>query len=251
MAISLVSQTTGSSTSMAGVTVTIPATTSGSLLVVFFARSGGLSTGMLTSVTDSAGQTWTLATRGAASGVANTRLECWYVANSASITSVTFTSATAQINAWNISEWSGAAVSPLDVASPTSSAAAASTSIATPAVTTTADGDLVLVAAHHTQTTSALVASGFAALANYDYTTTGSGRAAYRVGVPVGSYSGAWTLGAAQAAGVVAVAFKAAPVTRGLMRARSEPATGMALAGRAAALMVPATSAAPTMTAGG
>lgn len=211
MAVTLVRQTTGSSASSANATATITASTPGNLLVAFYARSGGLGTGALTGVTDSAGQTWTLATRGAVSGVANTRIECWYVASTASVTSVTFSSGTAQINSWNVLEFSGAAASaPLDVASADNSAAAAATTIATPSVTTTADGDLVLAAIHYTQTSGTLATAGFTALTDYDYTTTGSGRAAYRVGAPVGAYSASWTLGAAQAAGVITVAFKAA-----------------------------------------
>lgn len=211
MAFTPVAQTTGSSASLASVTATIPATVAGNHLIAFFYRSGGLGTGALTSVTDSAGQTWLFATRGAVSGGAHTRVECWYMPSSASITSVTFNSATAQINSWNIAEWPGVEpLNPLDVASPDNSAAASSTSITTPAINTTVAGDLILAAIHHPQTTSTLATAGYTALTDADYSTSGSGRAAYQTGAAIGSYSASWTLGVAQSAGIISVAFKAA-----------------------------------------
>lgn len=216
MTATFVRQTVGSGASAANATATITASTTGNNLYAVYHRSGGLATGAVTSVTDSAAQTWTLrASRGAVSGGTNTRVELWYIENSASITSVTFNSGTAQTNAWNIFEFSGMlASSSLDVASPDNSATTSSTTVATPAVTNTVADALVIVAAHFTQTTSTAPA-GYTALTNSDDGAVGSGRQAYKIVAATGSQSASWTsLGVARAAGVITAIFKiAATVT--------------------------------------
>lgn len=208
----LVNQTVGSSAASLNATATIPASVAGNNLFAFFARSGGLTTGAIASVTDSASQTWLRATRGAVSSVTNTRIELWYIENSASITSVTFSSTTSQTNAWNVLEFSGLlGSSSLDVASPDNSATASSTTAATPSITTSNASDLILAGWHFGQTTTSGLTSGWTALSNFDDTTVGSGRAAYQLASSTGSYSASLTLGAAKAAGVITAAFKASP----------------------------------------
>lgn len=206
-----VTQNVGQGVSSANQTATITATTAGNFVIAFYARSGGLSTGGLTSVTDSASQTWSNLTIGAVSGGVNTRIEAWYIANSASITSVTFNSATAQTNSWNITEWSGvASASPADVESPNPSGNASSTTQATPSITTTNASDLVIAALHFGQTTTTDPSSPWNLLTNFDDAAVGSSRAAYQVVSSTGSYNATWTLAVAKAAGTVTVSLIAA-----------------------------------------
>lgn len=184
----------------------------GTLLVALVTRSGGLATGALTGVTDSAGNTWQLATRGSVSGGTNTRIECWYAVNAAPVTSVTFASAISQTWAWDVLEFSGTVVpTPLDGASTDNSGVSvASASIATPAVTDSYAPDLVIAAAHFGQTTATLATAGFTATADFDDSTVGSGRGAWQV---TGNAPGTvgpvtWTLGAARVAGTLTVGFR-------------------------------------------
>ena len=180
----------------------------GSLLVGIFTRSGGLATGALTSVTDSAGNTWRLATRGAVSGQSNTRVECWYALNAASVVWVQGNSGTSQTWAWNIQEYkSPPAYLGLDSASPDGSAAASSTTIATPSIATTGPADLVVAAVHYAQATGVTATAGFTALSDFDDGIAGSGRGAVRAGAPPASYSVTWTLGSAHPAGTLTVSF--------------------------------------------
>jgi hypothetical protein len=204
-----VKQTSGSAAASTSTSPTVTST-GGNLLVAFITRSGGLATGIITSVTDSAGNTWLLATRGAVSGVNNTRIECWYAQNAAAVTGLTYNSSSSQSWAWDVLEFSGMVTSGvLDVASPDNSAVPSSTTIATPALPTTNATDVVLAAIHHTQTTSVLQTPAWTAATNFDDAAAGSGRAAYRIVSSTGTYNADWLLGTAQAAGVITVAFKA------------------------------------------
>lgn len=213
MAIALVNQNVGSATTANNATATITGTVAGNLIVAIVARSTG-ATGPQTSVTDSASQTWTVATRGQVSGSSNTHMECWYKENSASITSVTFNASVTGSYAWNISQWSGMAIAaPVDVVSPDNSGNTTATSHTTPAITTTNADDLVIGAAHFSQTTAPLTTAGFTALTNFDDAAAGSGRAAYQIVTATGTYSVNWSpLGVTRAAGVITVSFKAAAV---------------------------------------
>jgi hypothetical protein len=212
VSIAFVTQTTGSAASANNATATV-SSTGGNLLVAFVSRSGGLGTGALTSVTDSASNTWTLATRGAVSGGGFTRIECWYAPNASAVTSITFNSATAQTYAWNVVEFSGVATSsPGDVFSPDNSGNASSTTQATPSISTGNANDLVICAIHYAQTTGTESTSGFTDLTNFDDGASGSGRAAYQIVSATGSYSVTWTLGVAKATGTISVSFKAAVV---------------------------------------
>lgn len=203
--------------------------TIGNLLVLLYARSGGLATGQVTSITDASGNTWTVGTRGAVSGGTNTRLEAWYCANAASTTRITVNSGTSQVNSWSVLEFSGVATTtPLDVASGDNSATASSTTVATPSITTANASDLLIAAAHFPQTTTT-APSGWTALTDYDYSTTGSGRGAYQVVSATGTYSASWTAGSAVAAGVLTLAFKAgaASAQTKTLSGRVAPAAGL------------------------
>lgn len=204
---SLVKQTTGSA--VAGLTASPSVTsTGGNMLLAFVTRGTGLATGAITTFTDSAGNTWTMLTRGAVSGATHSRIELWVAPNAAAITGISLASATSSTWAWNIIEVSGAAAaSVLDVASTDGSGNASATSQPTPSITTTIDNDLILAGWHFAQTTSSGLTAGWTALTDYDDAAVGSGRAAYRVS-PAGSYSATLTLGVAKATGVITAAVK-------------------------------------------
>ncbi len=242
MAIALVGQTTGSVAATTSTTFSYTAS-AGDLLVIFVARTGGLSTGALSGVTDSASQTWSLATLGAVSGSSDTRIECWYIANTANITSVTLNSTASQTYAWNLTEWSGAATSSaLDVASPNPSGHASGTAIVTPSITTTGSTDLVLAAVNNPNSfgdtfnaSGSSPTTGWTALTGFNgpsNITVGVG--AYQVMSATGSYYAAWTLGSSDPAGIITVAFMAVatssttanPGTAGVSVSAYEPGTG-------------------------
>ena len=217
MTVALVGQTVGQVAAISGTTVTLPGTMgkAGDLIIALVGRSGGLSTGALTGVTDSGGNTWTLATRGSVSGGSNTRLECWYTVLPANITTVTFSSGTSQIYSWNVNEWSGMTATPIDVTSTDNSGVASSTAIATPSITTSTAGDLVIAAVQSAFVTSTLnlggssPTTGWTSLTGFDNGSTTSGDAAYIVDATTGARNTAWTLATAHAAGVLTVAFRA------------------------------------------
>lgn len=240
MAIALVNQATFDHIAANNDTLTYTSSGSGSgsLMVVFATRSGGLGTGAMTSVTDSAGNTWTRATRGTVSGSGHTRIECWYTYNYAAVTSISLNSATSQYYATNLTEWSGVdtTANPLDVASADGSGGATATTQTTPGVATTVAADLVIAAIHYMQTTGtfnsagATPTTGWTSLTNFDSTTAGSGRAAYQVMSSTGTYSGSWTLGVSAAAGEITVSFKpftgtSAPATEATASATADNAT--------------------------
>lgn len=211
MSIALVNQTVGSGVSAANQNITAAATI-GNFLAMFYARSGGLATGAVTSVTDTGGNTWvSIPCRGAVSGGTNTRIEFWYCQVSASPGTITVNSGTAQTNSWNISEWSGIdPTTPIDASSPDNSGNAASTTQTTPTIAPALTTDLILAAAHFGQTTTSGLTAAFTALTNFDDAAVGSGRAAYLIDTGAGPYAASWTLGASKSAGVITVAIKAA-----------------------------------------
>lgn len=213
MAIALVAQTTFDHIAATNDTLTYSSSGSGSgsLMVILATRSGGLGTGVIISITDTASNTWTLATRGSVSGVQHTRIECWYTYNYASVTSVTMTSADSQYYATSLSEWSGieTSINPLDVVSPDNSGGASSTTQTVPTINTTSTFDLIIAAIHHTQSATSLDNDGsFTRMTNFDSTVMGTGRASYKFVSSTGSYSDNWTLSLAQAAGHVTASFK-------------------------------------------
>lgn len=211
----LVNQTVGSGISAANQNITCAATI-GNYLVLIYARSGGLATGIVTSVTDTGGNTWSgsAITRGAVSGVSNSRIEVWTARLTASPGTITVNSATAQTNSWNINEWSGiVSATPIDVTSPDNSGDALSTTIPTPPINTRNPNDLIIAASHFSQTTTSGLTSGFTPLNNFDDAAVGSGRAAYAVFGSYGTYNAQWTLGVARAAGVVTFALEVVSIS--------------------------------------
>jgi hypothetical protein len=218
MPVALVAQTTFDDVAANNDTLTYSSTghaNTGRMMMVLATRSGGTATGAMTSVTDSAANTWTNATRGTVSGASHTRIECWYTYTYAAVTSISLNSSTSQYYATHLSEWSGlnVAASPLDLASPQDSGSAAATTTTTPGIAVTGL-DLVIAAIHYPQTTGtfnsagAAPTSGWTSLTNFDSTTAGSGRAAYQVMTSTGTYDGSWTLGASMASGQITVGFK-------------------------------------------
>jgi hypothetical protein len=212
VAIAFVAQTVGSGASSASQAITLSGTI-GNLMLLCYARSGGLATGSITGITDTGGNTWAMITRGAVSGSSNTRIECWATIMTASPGTVTVASGTAQTNSWNANEWSGVATTYADVASPDGSATTSSTTVTALSVTTTASADLVVAAAHFGQTTTSGLTGGWTALTDFDDAAVGSGRAAWQLAGAAGSVTGpSWTLGTAKAAGICTVSFFAAAV---------------------------------------
>ncbi len=217
MALALVAQATFDHVAANNDTLTYTSSGSGSgaLMVVLASRIGGLATGAMTSVTDSTGtNTWTRATRGAVSGVQHTRIELWYTYAYASVTSISLNSSTSQYYATNLTEWSGIDTSadPVDVVSPDNSAGAAGTTQTTPTINTTNATDLIIAAIHYAQTTGTDNDGTFTDLTNFDSTTAGSGRAAYKFVSATGGYTDNWTLGVSQAAGLITASFKGTAV---------------------------------------
>jgi hypothetical protein len=137
-------------------------TTAGDLLVL----SAGLYTGatnQITSVTDSAGRSWTRIGRYAASGH-NSDGELWYSANAASVTAVTVHTKSAVVTAISVQEFSGVmTTSPLDTAS---GASASSTTPSSGATTPTVPGDLAVgfIAGHGSKQIITGTATGYTAL---------------------------------------------------------------------------------------
>jgi hypothetical protein len=216
MAVTLVAQTTFDHVAATNDTLTYSSVGSGAgrVMIALVTRSGGTATGSLSGVTDSATNTWTLATIGSVSGAAQTRIECWYTYTYAAVTSISLNSTSSQYYATHLSEWSGlnVAASPVDLASPTDSGSAAATTSTTPGIAVTGR-DLVIAAIHYPQTTGtfnsagAAPTSGWTDLSAFDSTTAASGRAAYQVMTSTGTYDGSWTLGASQPAGQITVGF--------------------------------------------
>jgi len=207
----LAQQVTGSTAAALNTPQITIATGSGSLLTAIFARSGGQSTGAMTSVTDSAGNTWAHAASGAISGGAQTRIEIWYALNAAPVAWVQGNSATSQVYAWNVQEWTGATSQALDVVSPTYSGTTATATVDTPTIATTGGTDLVIAGIAYPITTGALNSSGWTALTNFDQASQ-SGRAAYNAGTggagaPAGNYFAEWLLGLSGNTGTFTVSF--------------------------------------------
>lgn len=179
--------------------------------VIFVGRSGGLSTGALSGVSDTAGNTWQLATRGAVSGATSTRLEVWFCEGYTPATTVTATSSASQTSGWLIAGFTGVVgATSLDVASPDNSAAAAGGTISTPSITTTARDLLLAADQHGGGTTGSGPAAPWTALGGWNVSTAGAGNAGYLLADTPGSYSATFTQGGTGAAGVAIAAFRVA-----------------------------------------
>src|SRR4051812_24486424 len=105
----LVSTLTGNSgaTAVASQAVTGPGN-GATFAALIVNRGSGQGTNALTGVTDTAGNTWTLATRGAVGGGANTRTELWFCSAYSQATTVTF-AGPASVSSWTMLGFTGLA----------------------------------------------------------------------------------------------------------------------------------------------
>jgi hypothetical protein len=186
----------------------VPITSSaGNALVATIAVQAGTTTSV-TSVTDSAGNTWSKGPVGLLAG-SNTRLEIWYSAGAAPVAGVSVNLSATDLASANVSEWRGvAATGALDAYAGQGNASA--TTAPTPSITTTSPGDLIVGGINFPR-------SGASLLARTDFTplddfTTGTvkGRAAYRIAPAAGAQSITWNLSAASPSGGAILALKAA-----------------------------------------
>jgi hypothetical protein len=190
--IALVRQTTGSTTA-ASLTVTpSAASTAGDALVAAIAIKAGTSASV-TSVTDSAGGTWT---KGPAQGTAGVedRIEIWYRLGAPSVSSVTINLSASKSVAANVSEWSGIG-SLLGLAGVVNGS---STTAATPVQSTAGAPSLVIGAVNYpSSVTSSLAAGPFTELSDFSVSTTLHGRAAYVITSTSGDWQAVWNLSGA------------------------------------------------------
>lgn len=214
--VAIVQQVTGAPAAATGFTTSAITTSSSNTLILIVGRTGGAGTGALATVTDTAGNTWQVATRGGVSGTGNTRCEVWYTnQNIASLTAgtVTVTSTSSQASIYNVVEVSGLN-STVDVASPDHSGAVAATTHSTPAVTTTNAADWILSVINHPHNAAAdtFTSSGGTQLTSVVNGTSFRTSAGYYTTSTIGSNDGDWTLPASLAAGLITVAFRQAAV---------------------------------------
>lgn len=199
---------TGSTPS--GTSFTVPiSSTAGDALVASVAIQAG-STASVSSVTDTAGGTWTRGAVGFLAG-SSTRAEIWYRAGGAAVSSVTVTLNTAKAASADVAEFSGvASTSALDAAAG-NTGTASSTTAPTPALTTTNATDVLVGAINYPSgtITATLSPTGFTALQPFAVSTV-QGRAAYRVVAAPGAYQAIWTLSAAANSGGAILALKGA-----------------------------------------
>jgi len=193
--IGLVQQKVASgSTAMLPVTLTSPST-SGNALVAVVALAAG-SSASVTSVTDSAGGTWTKGPVGFLTGV-NSRVEIWYCVAASSVTSVTATLSAAKSAAVNVTEWSGVAPASAVDGSLGGNGASATT-VTTPSLSTSNATDVVIGAINYpAAATSTLSPGSFINLSDLNASTSVHGRAAYAPTSAAGSFQASWTLSTA------------------------------------------------------
>lgn len=215
------------SSSATSVTVTYSSTT-GNLLVATIHVNTETAISV-SSVTDTAGNTWTKAVNTTSSTGSGNRAEVWYAANATAVTSVTVTISAAQVHIANISEYSNVAtVSPLDGTPQGVSRTTCSTggsACTSPSITTTNADDLLIAMLSVRNSGSPTFTdpgSPWNALTNVNNDRPSSYlRAAYQVVATTGTYSTSWGMSASDTVDTAIVAFKAAgcsPVTADLMR---------------------------------
>jgi hypothetical protein len=206
--IAFVRQATGA-TSASASSFNIPViSTSGDTLVASIAVQAGTTTSV-SSVNDSAGNTWTKGPVGFLSG-SNTRVEIWYSTGAASVSGVTVNLSAPDLASANVSEWSGVATAgALDAAAGQGNVS--STTASTPTIGTGNANDLIIGAINYPlAVTSTLAGAGFSPLQDFTVSTV-KGRAAYRIVSAPGSYSVGWTLSGSSTSGAAILALKGAP----------------------------------------
>ena len=163
----------------------------------------------VSSVTDSAGNTWTKGPVGFLSG-SNTRVELWYSTGAAPVAGVTVNLSAPDLASANVSEWSGVATAgALDTAAGRGNAS--STTASTPTIGTVNANDLIVGAINFPlAVSSTLAGAGFSPLQDFTVSSV-KGRAAYRIVSAPGAYSAAWTLSGSSTSGAAILALKGAP----------------------------------------
>jgi Calcineurin-like phosphoesterase/Purple acid Phosphatase, N-terminal domain len=193
-------------TPVAASSLGVPITSStGNALVATIAVQAGTTTSV-TSVSDSAGNTWTKGPVGLLAG-SNTRVEIWYSTGAAPVAGVTVNLSAADLASANVSEWRGVAASgALDASAGQGNASA--TTAPTPSITTSTPGDLVIGGINFPRTAESFLATDFTQLRDFSAGTV-SGRAAYRIAPAAGAHSITWNLSAASPSGGAILALKA------------------------------------------
>lgn len=196
------------------ITSTTPAvvthtTTAGSLLVAMCSRTA--SSDFFTGVTDTAGNTWTLAAAAPSSGSVGRRVELWYCANARSITSLSVAFAGTSQAAVTLHEFAGVATTnALDTAFAKfqSSSLAPTAANVTPSTANSLVIGMLRANASGAQTYT-LTSTGWTS----NNVAMGENHAvAYILNPTVGVATGpTWTLALSAGSGSVTAAFKAAP----------------------------------------
>ncbi len=156
-------QATGATETKAAtaLTATFPASTASGDLLVLAASVYTGTTNRITSVTDSAGRSWTRIGAYASSGH-NSDGELWYSANAPAITSVTARTKSSSVVALSVLEFSGVtATSPLDAA--TGASASSTKPSSGPATATSADLAVGFIAGHASGQAITVTAPGYTA----------------------------------------------------------------------------------------
>ncbi len=158
---------TASSTSLSG---SFPTQTGGGDLLVLSASEYNGATNHITSVTDTAGNKWTLIGSYNVSGH-NSNGEMWYAANTSPTLTVTVHNSAAAFESFEVQEFAGMATTPLDVATGASNT---STAPSSGTVTSTVAGELAVgfIAGHGNAEAISVTSSGYTAQAQQ--TTTGT-----------------------------------------------------------------------------
>lgn len=204
--IAFVGQATNSASATTD-TVTI-STTSGDLLVASIGVNSTSAPGV-SSVTDTAGNTWVRAGSIAAGAGTGARTDIWYAANATAVTSVTITVPSTTDIVANVSEYSGvSATSPLDTALTTTNLA--TTSHASSSLTTSSNGELVITDLSYLNGgTVTATGSGWTSLTGSSINTKNS-KYSYQIAPSTGSFSQTWTSSTSTTSGSVIAAFRPA-----------------------------------------
>jgi parallel beta-helix repeat protein len=185
----LVGQTTANTTAASMTVTPSAASAAGDTLVAVVAVKAGTSASV-TSVTDSAGGTWTKGPSSATSGVED-RIEIWYRIGAPSVSSVTINLSASKSFAANVSEWSGIN-SVISLAGGTN---ISSTTASTPAQANNGAPYVVIGAVNYPANVTSSLASGpFTGLSDFSVSTTVHGRAAYVITPTNGSFQAVWNL---------------------------------------------------------
>jgi hypothetical protein len=220
VAIALVGETNASNASSGTTQAVTRTTVAGNCLVVAVHIAAGSSVSV-TSVTDTASNTWVKAVSAFQTST-NSRVEYWTCAGAASVTSVTATLGTASRMRVSLSEWSGvASVSAVEVSA--GAGAAATTTPAAVTVTTAYPGDVVISGISYPNATAPTLGGPFTLLSGGALTTF-YGAHAYYLPAATGSFGATWTLPAAVGSGAATIALTPA-FSVGTTVASQNPAT--------------------------